>query len=645
MIVFDTLVKDRLYLSSDAAGLWRSDNGGVSWKAVDEGLGNLNVAAVSPSPVMANLVYAATRSGLFVSSDGGEGWQECGDFAGGMSFQRPESYRIALPDPANMAGIFAGTADGKVLFSSDLCRSWSPLGQEANPFKRKTPISAIALTADKKYLLVGSAAGFARYSFTEKRWEADSLRKPVSDLVCSKKENALVWAASESELLASHDYGKSWSTIEKVAKGRITRVAIHETGRGGTISYLWENGWNGGLMISEDGGKLWRSADSEMSADALMNPTRLWKGAGGRSLSVAIDPFSPSHIFRTDWWGVWQSTNAGRSWREAINGTANTVCTDLLALENGDLLVATMDNGLLRRDHLSGKYEPLFPAMGDAPETNGHVWRVLSPDTTGKSLIATSSPWNEKTNQVILSGDSGRSFRRTRSGLPQARPRIKTLWGEGYPRALAIDPANNSNIYLGIDGEDGGGLFMSSDGGNTWSPAPAQPPAKAIYSGLAVDQLNPDILFWGSCGSIYRSPDRGRNWARVAYGCIFEIVCTKEGEIFAAGDHGGPVLLQSTDHGVTWHILKRFNKKGTAKGFSVNPINPAMMAVSVTQWNSRAAGSIHLSLDHGKTWKDISEGLPNGMGAAATTFSRDGKYLYIARYAGSVYRLALAEFR
>ena len=645
-VAFDPLVKGRLYLSSDVAGLWRSDNAGTSWKLMTKGLKNINVAAILPSPSVSNLVYAATENGLFTSSDGGGEWNLCGGYEGGLSFKRPNSFRVIAADPASPENIFVGTADGKALFSTDRCRSWSLLGASAYPFGRKTPISAIALTVDRKYLLAGSSEGLARYSFMDKKWNVDSGRKPIYDLVSSRVDNSLLWAAAGSELIVSHDYASSWSAVEKLGKGKITRLAVSETGLPRFISFIWENEWRGGLKISDDGGMSWRGADGNMTADALLNPTRTWADKGGRSLSVAIDPFNPAQIFRTDWWGVWKSSDTGKSWREAINGAANTVCTDLFALDNGDLLVSSMDNGLLRRNNISGKYEPLFPTRGYAPDINGHVWRVLSLDAAGSRLVATSSPWGEKINQVLLSDDGGKSFRRTRAGLPKTRPRVNTLWGEGYPRAVAADPLNSNTLYLGIDGDDGGGLFVSSDGGNTWKPTPGQPASKLIYSGLAVDKTDPAVLLWGTCGpkgGIFRSPDRGKNWSQVANACIYEIVSTKEGDLYATGTQNGPTILHSNDHGVTWLALGSFSRDGSAKGFSVNPANPNMLAVSVTRWNHTAGGLVYLSLDRGKTWRDITAGLPNGTGAAATTFSKDGKSLYIGRYAGSVYRFALSN--
>jgi len=62
--------------------------------------------------------------------------------------------------------------------------------------------------------------------------------------------------------------------------------------------------------------------------------------------------------------------------------------------------------------------------------------------------------------------------------------------------------------------------------------------------------------------------------------------------------------------------------------------------VSTVSWNNKPC-KIFLSIDSGKNWQDITADLPDGAGASSIAFDPKGKYLYIARYAGSVYRLAL----
>jgi hypothetical protein len=49
--------------------------------------------------------------------------------------------------------------------------------------------------------------------------------------------------------------------------------------------------------------------------------------------------------------------------------------------------------------------------------------------------------------------------------------------------------------------------------------------------------------------------------------------------------------------------------------------------------------------DLGTTWTDVSGDLPPGSGAAAMTFSNDGLYLFISRYAGGVYKMKIQAGR
>src|SRR6185295_7816959 len=105
-------------------------------------------------------------------------------------------------------------------------------------------------------------------------------------------------------------------------------------------------------------------------------------------------------------------------------------------------------------------------------DMNGHIWRVL---LLGEKILATSSPWGADFNQVILSQDKGATFQKIRQGLPPQRSVMNTVWQHGYARALAAHPDRPDTIYLGIDGDDYGGFFVSTDGGRSWTRPTQQP--------------------------------------------------------------------------------------------------------------------------------------------------------------------------
>jgi photosystem II stability/assembly factor-like uncharacterized protein len=365
---------------------------------------------------------------------------------------------------------------------------------------------------------------------------------------------------------------------------------------------------------------------------------------GGRTLSLKIVRDDPLILMRTDWWGVWRSDDGGLTWKEQIKGAANSSGSDIAITAAGTIYAATMDNGLLSSNDGGATYKPLFPSRGYDKAKNGHVWRLAVTGKDNATVIATSSPWAESVNQVIISRDGGNTFALAREGLPEKRPVVHTLWGQGYPRAFAVDPYEPSRVYLGIDGDDGGGLFISDDGGSSWRRSKAQPPCVRIYNALAVDPTETTRIIWGACGQmggVYLSRDAGGDWEHVLSetGCIFDAAIAKDGVMYAGGDQQGPVLYASHDNGTHWKLLKRFPGVGTCEAITPDPSHPQRVALSTVAWSGRSGGRIYIT-DDGEYWRDITGDLPEGSGAAAMAFGPGG-WLYIMRYAGSVYRTQL----
>lgn len=67
-----------LYAGTDE-GIYKSTNAGASWRAVNAGLSHTNVDALAIDPQHPQTVYAGTDSGLFRSTDGGRSWRSFND--------------------------------------------------------------------------------------------------------------------------------------------------------------------------------------------------------------------------------------------------------------------------------------------------------------------------------------------------------------------------------------------------------------------------------------------------------------------------------------------------------------------------------------------------------------------------------------
>jgi photosystem II stability/assembly factor-like uncharacterized protein len=643
-VEFDPSVKGRVYLGSDVAGAWRSDDLGETWRFVTNGLSNLTVSFMAVSPSNSNVLYSGTQEGLFVSQDAGQTWQPCNRNNGEIRFIRPQNYRSVAILPPNPASVCVGTASGSIFYSENFGQTWQILGNLKQPFGDDKPITAISFGANGNTIYTSSDKGLAKYSFDTGKWNQVSMGPTqVTDFVLAKGTPETLYVAGQSRLFISTDGGNTWSqSTPAVSAGRINRISVAGSTDGTFIAVAWQKDWNGGILLSRDRGKTWTSADSNMAPD-LSNPTRAWAGPTGPVTALKINPFDQKVLFRTDWWGVWRSDDGGASWKEKIQGAPNVAGSDVHVSAQGYIYVASMDNGLTVSSDGGKSYRPLFPAQGYRPDVNGHVWRVLTFGEKDETIIATSSPWGQDINQIILSADGGRNFELIRNGLPSRRPKVNTLWGQGYPRALAADPLNTNNLYLGIDGDDGGGLYVSRDRGRSWAYAKGQPGSRKIYNALAVDPLHPTHLYWGACGAnggVYLSKDGGSSWQRVfsEMTWVFDLRIAKNGVIYIAGDNRGPCLYASYNGGNSWKLMKRFPGQGTAEGIYVDPDNPNRIGLSSVQWGGHSGGKIYWSENGGASWEDISGDLPAGTGAAAIAFSKRSKALYIARYAGSVYK-------
>ena len=645
-VEFDPNMKGRVYLVSDVAGVWRSTDSGENWSFMARGLKNLNVSFVSVAPSNSKIIYAGTAKGLFVWRESINTWEPCDSKGGEIYFVRPGSHRSLAISKSDPAMISVGTASGSVFNSVDGGLTWGILGNSKKPFKDNKPITSLVYGSFGKVLYAGSTNGLAKYSFETRNWSIlGPAPSQVTDLTLGKESPDQLYVAGQNTLLISDDGGATWKQSAPVPKGSTNRVSVFNSQTGTLLAVTWVKGWTGGVVLSRDDGQTWTLADSNMPAD-LSNPTRAWASVSSPPTSIKISPFDPRVLIRTDWWGVWRSDDSGMSWKEKIKGAPNTVGSDIYISPTGNIYVATMDNGLTVSSNGGKTYRPLFPTAGYRKDMNGHVWRVLVFGENDTRIIATSSPWGEDVNQVILSTDAGKSFTIVRNGLPASRPKMNTLWGQGYPRALAADPQNSNLFYLGIDGDDGGGLFISRDGGATWIRSSGQPTSRKIYNALAVDPRHPSDIYWGACGEqggVYLSKNGGETWSRVFSELlwVFDLRVATDGVVYAAGDLGGPVLYASSDRGRTWKLVKRFPGQGAAEAICIDQKDPKRIGLSVVQWEGGEGGKVYQSDDGGSLWKDITGDLPAGTGAAALAIDERANTLYAVRYAGSVYKTKL----
>src|SRR3954464_425768 len=227
---------------------------------------------------------------------------------------------------------------------------------------------------------------------------------------------------------------------------------------------------------------------------------------------------------------------------------------------------------------------------------------------------------------------------------------------------------------VGYFGATGGGLWKTTDSGETWAPVTDGQIKSSSVGAVAVAQSDPNIIFIGmgeSCirgniqpgDGVYKSTDAGKTWTHVGFGnsdaiSRIRIHPTNPNVVFVAdfGKYGVNSeergIYKSTDGGKTW---KKVLYKGPESGgidIAIDQKNPNVMYAALWeayrkeyQMSSGGPGSgLYKSTDGGETWTDITreKGLPAGMvgkiGIAVSGADPNRVYTIIENENGGLFR-------
>ena len=252
--------------------------------------------------------------------------------------------------------------------------------------------------------------------------------------------------------------------------GRTVDFAVPEN----DVSTIYAAVGPSGLWKTEDAGLNWspsfhREATVSVGAVAVSasHPDIVWLGTGEATARNSVAPGD----------GVYKSEDAGKTWRNM--GLAETRFISRIVIDPADPDVVYV-------------------------AAQGHLW----------------GPNEER--GVYRTADGGKTW-------------AKVLYVNPETGAcdLAIDPSNSRILYAGMwehrrwpyffrSGGPGSGLYRTTDGGETWTPAkdglPAGPYGRI---GLGVSRSNPGVVYAlieaeGDRRGLFRSEDKGRTWRRAS---------------------------------------------------------------------------------------------------------------------------------
>jgi photosystem II stability/assembly factor-like uncharacterized protein len=182
----------------------------------------------------------------------------------------------------------------------------------------------------------------------------------------------------------------------------------------------------------------------------------------------------------------------------------------------------------------------------------------------------------------------------------------------------------------GNQGSGSKGVFLSTDGGQTWQEAnkinKTSNLAGAQVLRIVLDRTNSkNLLAVAANSGVYASNDGAGTWFALlpnfaGYDAFLNPDNNKE--IFAAGARGGQsVLLKSADSGGTWtQIYSEPPGKTVATSVVFDPRNPAEIFVGLS------SGTVLKSIDYGANWNSVVD-FKDRVSKLVTT--ADGHTLYV----------------
>jgi photosystem II stability/assembly factor-like uncharacterized protein len=577
-------------------GVYRSDDGGKSWKNV--GLKKSeHIGRIAIDPRDGNVVYVAAQGplwspggerGLYKTTDGGKTWKQI------ITISENTGVTDVVIDPNNPDTIYAaswqrrrhfytlinGGPESAIYKSTDAGATWTKLrsGLPSGDLGR-IGLSISPADTDVVYATVeagGNLSGIFRSNDRGATWEKTSSSTAqgmyYGQIIADPKDVDRVYIPNVI-FQVSDDGGRT----QKPLGERLKHVDNHTIWIDPKNTDYYLVGCDGGVYESFDRGANWDFKANLPVAQfydvAVDNAAPFYNVFGGtqdnNSLGGPAKTRNAAGIMNSDWF----VTNGGDGFRTQVDPEdPNTIYSE------------SQNGGLVRFDKRTGETVDIAPFPGKEEEesqrTNWDTPFIISPHSrtrlyfAGHRLFRTD---NRGDDWQVISGDLTRNLDRN------ALPVMGKVWGPdaiaknqstalyGNASALAESPIKEGLIYVGTDD---GLIQITEDGGKIWRKIDKFPGVPDMSYVSRVFASQHDV------GTVYALFNNHQN-----------------------GDFK-PYLLKSTNTGKTWtSVTGNLPERGSLYAIAEDPVNSRLLFVG-TEFG------FFFSIDGGAKWIQMKGGLP-----------------------------------
>ncbi len=625
---------DIYYVGGADGGVFRTEDGGITWKALFQhrpvaAIGALAVDPHNPAVVWVGTGEANIRNdisfgdGVYESTDGGVHWRHLG-LDGTMQISR------ILIDPHHPDTVLVGAM--------------------GDPWKNSTERGVYRTTNGgaswQRVLYVGPDVGIADMAMDP--------RNPNIVYAATYRFRREPWHYSaggpEDAIYKSVDGGLSWKRLagHGLPSGAVGRIGLAVAPSAPNVLYAVIGTHQGVLWRSEDSGENWTLVSKDQSVDA--RPFYF--------SHIAVDPKNPNHLFALSM-RLLTSYDGGRTWHKiarSIHVDNHAIWIDptgsgriiegndggvALSLDNGRHWAFVHNLAIEQFYHVAVGGGFFYQVCGGLQDNNSWCGPGVSKDPSGISSRAWygfngddgiyGMPAADNPNLIYNEGQNGAYFiyNRSEEQLHDIQPYPRDDNGRGadgaryrfaWEAAFAVSPANPKVLYAGANV-----LFKSSNRGRTWKV-------------ISPDLTRNDRAKQGPSGGPVIQDNSGAEY----YDAILTISpAESDPQVIWVGTDDG--LVQVTrDGGKHWSNvtanIPHLAGWGRVESIDVSPTDPGSALIAVDRhFSGDFRPYLYRTSDYGKHWTSVSGNLPSDVYAHVVLRDPHNPDLYYAGLENGLY--------
>ncbi|MFH1312646.1 MAG: T9SS type A sorting domain-containing protein [Candidatus Eisenbacteria bacterium] len=588
---------DIVYVGAASGGLWKSDDGGDTWRTTTDELPTLAVGAICVLPWDPDVVLIGTGEGtgaypglfgvgILKSVDGGETWSTTGlsypvSAGSGTNVIEANPYTGTIL-AGTREGLFRSTDDGETWTEEQSTGRWYDVKWKPGDPSRVYAAKGFGLGNNN--VKVSTDDGLTWYKAGTGQPPGDEVGK--TKIAVSAADPSVIYAnytsSQNSQSLGvyrSDDNGETWvpqnTTLNMVnSQGwyNLTLAAdpndINTVIAGGVSLY---RSTDGGVNFSKTGEGFILGNETDVHWDHH---------------AIAYEPGSTSNVWVCTDGGVWRSTDDGATWSSRREG--------LVTYQFYDICVAQSDPAFM----MGGTQDNGIPGRVD-PDT----WAVSTLLADG--MVCSVDPNNA--DRIYGEWQFGNHVKSVNGGASWFTI-MNGITGSGSWIA-PVDEDQNQPSRLFTSTSDG--IFRTTNGGSSWGLVGAQ-----TATWISISPVNGDVVWTVNSEGVTFTTDDAETWQNAGPYGFYAGAETKIHAhptdvntafvTFSGYAAGRAHIAMTTDMGASWVDVTGDLRSQPVNTMIVDPLDPIV-------WYIGTDVGVWSSTNGGMNWVPHEVGLPNAV--------------------------------